>query len=134
MWDVSPTMRSAKLQLVYGLKMSKTTALDTFTIQTFYLYMHCVYGWWLLSMSLSPNTADEPEYNIEDQAIAMPDLQRDLGIASSRHTIACIYTLRRTLPSSSPIHLKKKLYLTLVRSHFSYCCQLWKPRLIKDIR
>ena len=32
MWDVSPTMRSTKLQLIYGLKMSKTAALDTFTV------------------------------------------------------------------------------------------------------
>ena len=32
MWDVSPTARSAKLQLIYGLKMSKTTTLDTFSV------------------------------------------------------------------------------------------------------
>ena len=32
MCDVSPTARSAKLQLIYGLKMSKTATLDTFTI------------------------------------------------------------------------------------------------------
>ena len=49
MWNVSPTARSAKLQLVYGLKMSKTSTLDTFIIQTFYLYMYYVCGWWLLS-------------------------------------------------------------------------------------
>ena len=49
MLDVSPTACSVKLQLVYGLKMSKTAALDTFTIQTFYMYMYCMYGGWLLS-------------------------------------------------------------------------------------
>ena len=49
MLDVSPTARSTKLQLVYGLKMSKIAALDTFTIQTFYMYMYCMYGGWLLS-------------------------------------------------------------------------------------
>ena len=32
MWDVSPTARSAKLSLIYGLKMSKTATLDTFTV------------------------------------------------------------------------------------------------------
>ena len=97
-------------------------------------------------MSLSPNTDDESEYHLEDQAIATPDSQRDVGIASSRnlswsthYSAICrkaynsLHLLWRTLPSCSPIHLKKKLYLTLVRSHFSYCCQLWKPRLIKDI-
>ena len=31
-WDMSPTARSAKLHLIYGLKMSKTAALDTFTV------------------------------------------------------------------------------------------------------
>ena len=50
MWDVSPTVRSAKLQLIYGLKMSKTAALDTFTVyKVFYFCMYCMYGWWLLS-------------------------------------------------------------------------------------
>ena len=39
-----------------------------------------------MRMSLSPNTDDEPEYLLEDHAIATPDLQRDLGIASSRKT------------------------------------------------
>ena len=39
MWDVSPTVRSVKLQLVYDLKVSETATLDTFTVQTFYLYV-----------------------------------------------------------------------------------------------
>ena len=25
------------------------------------------------------------------------------------------------------------LYLSLVRSHPTYCCQLWRPRFLKDI-
>ena len=41
--DVFPTACSAKLYLVYGLKMRKTAILDTFTIQTFYMYMYCMY-------------------------------------------------------------------------------------------
>ena len=32
MWDVSPTVCSVKLQLIYGLKMSKTAAFDTSTV------------------------------------------------------------------------------------------------------
>ena len=50
MWDVSPTTHSAKLQLVYGLKMSKTSALDTFTIQTFYLYIHLLHVWMVATL------------------------------------------------------------------------------------
>lgn len=29
--------------------------------------------------------------------------------------------------------MRKQLYLALVRSHFSYCSQLWRPLLFKDI-
>ena len=43
-----PTARSAKLQIVYGSKMSKTAALDTFTIQTFYMCMYYVV--WLVAI------------------------------------------------------------------------------------
>ena len=50
MFDVSLTALSAKLQLVYGLTISKTSALDTFTIQIFYMYMYCMYQCGLLSV------------------------------------------------------------------------------------
>ena len=36
---------------------------------------------------------------------------------------------------TAPIYLcEKKLYLSLVRSQFCYCSQLWRPHLIKDIQ
>ena len=35
---------------------------------------------------------------------------------------------------SSSISLKKLLYLALVRSKVTYCSQLWRPHLLKDIR
>ena len=35
MWDVSPIARSAKLHLIYGLEISKTATLDTFTFKSF---------------------------------------------------------------------------------------------------
>ena len=33
---------------------------------------------------------------------------------------------------NGPVFLKKRLYITLVRSHLTYCSQLWRPRLIKE--
>ena len=37
------------------------------------------------------------------------------------------------LPPSAAPGLRKKLYLSLVRSNFAYCSQLWRPLLLKDI-
>ena len=41
--------------------------------------------------------------------------------------------IRRTFSSSMSVRAKKILYLTLVRSQVTYCSQIWKPHLIKDI-
>ena len=41
--------------------------------------------------------------------------------------------VRRVVPSQSPVGVKKLLYLSLVRSQISYCSQLWRPHLIKNI-
>ena len=40
--------------------------------------------------------------------------------------------LRRTFTTHSII-AKKKLYLNLIRSQFTYCSQVWQPFLCKDI-
>ncbi len=45
-----------------------------------------------------------------------------------------LHVIRRNVPLSSPVYLKRQLYLTLVKSHASFCCQLWSPFLIKDIQ
>ena len=42
--------------------------------------------------------------------------------------------IRRTFSKDSSVSTKKTLYLTLVRSHLSYCSPLWRPCLIKDIK
>ena len=44
-WDVSPTTRSAKLQLIYGLKMSKTATLDTHC-----LLVHVLHVWMVATL------------------------------------------------------------------------------------
>ena len=41
--------------------------------------------------------------------------------------------IRRTFSSDISTKVKKLLYLSLVRSKLTYCSQVWRPRLIKDI-
>ena len=41
--------------------------------------------------------------------------------------------IRRTFSALTPAHTKKLLYLALIRSQLTYCSQIWRPRLIKDI-
>ena len=42
--------------------------------------------------------------------------------------------VRRLVPSNCNSSLKRSLYLTLVRSQVTYCCQVWRPYLIRDIK
>ncbi len=42
--------------------------------------------------------------------------------------------IRRNVPRTSSVQLKKQLYLALVKSYVSYCCQLWRPYHLKDIQ
>ena len=64
-------------------------------------------------------------------------LSSDLSFTSHLHHIISeayksLGMLRRTIPSTSDIIVKKTLYLTLVRSHLVYCLQIWCHFLIKD--
>ena len=85
-------------------------------------------------------------YCIDDCVLASDCSFRDLGIATcgnlswSTHcnkvcasAYQSLHLLRRSIFSSNP-NLKKRLYVTLVRCHFAYCSQLWRPRLIRDIK
>ncbi len=45
-----------------------------------------------------------------------------------------IIILRRNVHTTSQITIKKQLYLSLVKSSISYCCQLWIPHLCKNIQ
>lgn len=35
---------------------------------------------------------------------------------------------------TAPTPLKRALYIILVRSKLTYCCQVWRPHLVKDIK
>ena len=44
-----------------------------------------------------------------------------------------LHLLQRTF-SIPDIQVKKQLYTSIVRSQLTYCSQLWRPHLIKDIQ
>lgn len=88
---------------------------------------------------------DPTDYTLNGRIVSTKQSHRDLGILvcsnlswSSHYTKMCscaystLHMIRRNA-SSAPHPVKKCLYLSLVRCHLSYCSQLWRPRLIKDI-
>ena len=85
------------------------------------------------------------QYNINGKTVTTADQHKDLGIIiSSNLTFSLHYEtisakaykmlglLRRAFETHSTI-VKKKLYLSLVRSQLTYCSQIWRPFLHKDI-
>ena len=89
---------------------------------------------------------DPPQYTIKDSNMIVLSNHKDLGIVidnklswSAHYPLICINAyralnfVRRIIGNSVPIQLKRSLCLTLVRSKATYCSQLWRPRLIKDI-
>ena len=89
---------------------------------------------------------DTTRYSVGGFTIASVANQKDLGIIITntlsgnchyrkicKKAYHALHLLRRTLPPSAPVMIKKQLYISLVRSHFSYCSQIWKPHHVKDI-
>ena len=85
-------------------------------------------------------------YHLGQSEIPLLDHCKDLGIIFStglswsqhyNNISAKAYKqlrlIRRTFSSSVSVRAKKLLYLSLVRSQLTYCCQIWRPHLIKDI-
>ena len=83
-------------------------------------------------------------YTLNGTPITATPTFKDVGVASSdfsftshlHHIVSEAYKylgmLRRAIPSTSDIILTKTLYLTLARSHLTYCSQILRPFLIKD--
>ena len=85
-------------------------------------------------------------YHLGQSDIPSLDRCKDLGIIFSadlswshhyNHILAKAYRqlglIRRTFSSSVSVRAKKLLYISLVRSQLTYCSQIWRPHLIKDI-
>ena len=97
-------------------------------------------------MRIGTSGDNPPSYSLNGSSLTQVDKQCDLGIVvtsnlswSEHFSYICssayssLHFIRRNFPPSSPTALKRCLYLSLVHSKLSYCCQLWSPRLNKDI-
>ena len=103
--------------------------------------------WIVLRVSLSSST--QTYHFSVDGVNIMPttSTHTDLGIIVSNNlswldhydhicikAYRALNMIRRVLPANSSTALKKRLYVSLVRSRLTYCSLLWRPRLIKDIK
>ena len=118
--------------------------------------LNTIYQWsqtWNLKFNLSKTafiqfgngSMSVTNYLLNGTVINKQSCTKDLGItvtsdiswSSHYKTIASkaykmLGLIRRTFTSSS-VHAKKKLYISLVRSKLTYCSQLWRPQYIQDI-
>ena len=107
----------------------------TFNVAKLFLLRFC---------SHSSNTS--VDYHLNNSAIPHVTTSRDLGIlfsanlswtdhynSISHSAYGQLNLIKRTFSSASPQFVKKALYTSLVRSKLTYCSQVWRPMLIKDI-
>ena len=98
-------------------------------------------------MSLKSKPENQSEYIINDNKITAVTVHRDLGVnissdqSWSQHiklitarAYKILGLLRRTFSSYHLTGKKKILYISLVKSQILYCSQIWRPRLIKNIK
>ena len=85
-------------------------------------------------------------YTINDNLISAQETHRDLGIIMSSDlswrehmkSILCrayktLNLVRRSFSRGHSPQTKKIIYLSLIRSQLTYCSQIWRPHLLKDI-
>ena len=99
-----------------------------------------------VSLSSPPNQSAY-QYCINDVLVSSTSNHRDLGVIMSSDlswsdhyniiiskAFKVLHFLRRILSPHHSVSTKLQLYTTLIRSHFSFCSQVWHPHLIKDIK
>ena len=100
----------------------------------------------LMHFHKSQSQSHSHVYTIGDHPISTRDTHRDLGIMlqsdlnwASHYDFICsrayriLGLLKCSFSMSHSVATKRKLYISLVRSQLTYCSQLWRPALIKDI-
>ena len=84
-------------------------------------------------------------YQLDNDPIASQNFCKDLGNMFSTdlswsqhyqkitsHAYRQLGLIRRCFSPSIPVEVKKVLYTALVRSHLTYCSEVWRPRYIND--
>ena len=97
----------------------------------------------LSNLAISPQTV---AYKVCGTTLKSVMSERDLGVIVTNNlswslhygklcqkAYNALHLIKRSLPESAPVYLKKQLYISLVHSHLSCCPQIWKPRYVKDI-
>ena len=87
-----------------------------------------------------------PSYHMQNHELLPTSHHKDLGIITSydlswdahykdicSKAYCTLNLIKRSIAGDSSVHVRKALYICLVRSKISYCSQLWRPNLIKDI-
>lgn len=87
------------------------------------------------------------DYRVGSNVIPVSECHSDLGVLlqsnlnwASQYNLMCskaykvLNMVRRSFSSSNSVVTRRSLYIALVRSQMSYCSQLWRPLLIKDIK
>ena len=93
------------------------------------------------------NAESVVSYNISGSPLICSSSYKDLGITitsslswSAHIDRICsrayrmLHVIRRNVPLTSSMSLKKRMYMALVRSHLCYGSQLWRPHLLKDVK
>ena len=126
-----------------GLLQEDMASLDSWSDQwkVFLNALKCSH----ITFSLSGG-GESATYFTNGTAILHSTSYRDLGIVvneqlswSEHISTLCskayrsFHVIRRNIPSTSSVGLKKQLFLALIRSHFAYGSQLWRPILARDI-
>ena len=86
-------------------------------------------------------------YHLNNIPITISSSQKDLGVIISsslswsnhyHYVLPKAYKtlglIRRVFSHSPSVNIRKKLYISLVRSQLLYCSSLWRPHLLKDIQ
>ncbi len=108
--------------------------------------LHALHSKKCSAVHFSTQSSQQP-FTIGEYVIPFLEVQRDLGVVVSStlswsqpcdavysKAYRALYVIRRNVSSTSSVSLKKQLFLSLVKSHVSNCCQLQRPHLCKNIQ